>query len=301
VSSRCSFIKKMDKREPLHKRIQELEIELDETKSVSSARSRLLEMYIQELDGVHDVLRDKLKDLRERERRIEEFQQELIRANKLSDLGELAGSVAHEMKNPLIALQGFAKRIEKVKDRGKVVEYARLIDREAERLTTVVTKLLEFSRMEEPRRQQVDINGVVEDTVLFMEYHLTRFRHVTLEVEKLKDIPPVYVEKIHLQQVLVNLMINAAQAMPQGGMIKVRTERGDGHAVVLVSDQGEGIKQENLQKIFEPFFTTKEAGKGTGLGLSLSKRLIEANDGTIEVESQEGKGTTFRLRIPLAQ
>ncbi|MBA4416791.1 MAG: hypothetical protein C0392_02600 [Syntrophus sp. (in: bacteria)] len=284
--------------EVLQKSRRELEIELEETKSLSQARSTLLEANIHELNDIYHVLDERIKDLRKRDARIKGFEDELIRANKLSTLGELASSIAHEIKNPLIAIEGFAKRIEQAKDRSKIEQYAKVIKGEAERLSKVLTKLLDFSRMDEPKKEHIDPNGIVDDTVLFMEHHLTRFKNVTLTVEKEDNLPYIEVDKIHVQQALVNIIINAAQAMPHGGGIHISTSLRDRYVVLSISDEGIGIKAEDIPRIFESFFTTKAKGEGTGLGLSLSKRLIEANGGKIEVESSPGSGSTFRLFLP---
>jgi signal transduction histidine kinase len=284
--------------ERLEKRVRELEIEIEEIRSLSQARSRLLEANIAELNDVYRVLSEKLKEIRSKDERIKVFVDELMRANKLSSLGELAGSIAHEIKNPLISIQGFAKRIEKSEDKQKAQNYARLIDEESGRLSKVLVKLLEFSRMDEPKKELLDINEIVDDTVLFMEHHLTRFKNVDILVEKEAGLPRVEIDKIHVQQSLVNIVMNAAQAMPYGGKIGVKTGKEEGSVYISVADNGGGIQAENLDRIFEPFFTTKEKGQGTGLGLSLCKRLIEANDGRIEVESKVGEGSTFKIVLP---
>jgi signal transduction histidine kinase len=291
----------MDEKGLLEKRQKELEIELEETRSLSRTRDTLLMANIKELNDVYDVLREKLKELKRRDERIKSFEEELIRANKLSALGELAGSIAHEIKNPLIAIQGFAKRIEKTKEPDKIEEYAGVIDKEAGRLSNVLMKLLEFSRMDEPNKEYVDVNEIVDDTVLFMEHHLTRFKNVELVVERKKDLPHIQVDKIHIQQALVNIVMNAAQAMPEGGVIEIKTQNANGRISISVKDEGAGIKDEDMGKIFEPFFTTKKKGEGTGLGLSLSKRLVEANGGEIDVESKMGEGSTFRILLDSAK
>jgi signal transduction histidine kinase len=289
------------KKESSEKRLRELEITLEEERSLSKARNTLLEANIKELDDIYIVLNEKLKSLRGKDEKIKGFEAELVRANKLSSLGELAGSIAHEIKNPLIAVQGFAKRIEKAEDPGKIKNYARLIDEEAGRLANVLVKLLNFSRMDEPKKERVDLGEIVDDTVLFMEHHLTRFKNVSVSVEKEKR--PVYVEidRIHIQQVLVNLINNAAQAMPRGGAIRITSGINDSYGYISITDEGEGISADVLDNIFEPFFTTKAKGEGTGLGLSLSKRLIEANSGQIEVSTKIGQGSVFTLLLPLAK
>lgn len=280
-------------------RVRDLEIALEEEKSLSRARSILLESNIKELNDVYVVLNDKLKALRNREERIKGFEAQLVQANKLSSLGELAGSIAHEIKNPLISIQGFAKRIAKVEDTARVRQYAELIDQEAGRLARVLLKLLDFSRMDQPSTEDCDLNDIVDDTVLFMEHHLTRFKNVNVEISRSSDPVVVRVDRIHIQQALVNLINNAAQAMPEGGTIRISSGPREDFGFITVTDEGGGIDKEIMDRIFEPFFTTKPRGEGTGLGLSLSKKLLEANGGSISVESEPGKGSTFRLLLPL--
>jgi two-component system, NtrC family, sensor histidine kinase HydH len=290
-----------DELEQLKRKLMGLEIEIEESKSLSQTRSMLLEANIAELNDVYKALNEKLKEIRGRDERIKAFEDEFRRANKLSTLGELAGSIAHEIKNPLISIQGFAKRIEKAEDGNKIKEYAGLIDKESGRLSNVLEKLLEFSRMDEPRVELTDINGIVDDTVLFLEHHLTRFKKIALFVEKDETLPQVEIDRIHVQQSLVNIVMNAAQAMPDGGDVRIKTGWNSGYVYIAITDQGTGISPEHMDRIFEPFFTTKKKGEGTGLGLSLSKRLVEANNGRIEVESAEGQGSTFTILLPIRQ
>lgn len=289
----------MNETEALKRRITELEIELEDAKNLGAARERLLVRNIEELNEVYLSLRDKVSEIRERDQRIREFDAILTRANRLSSLGELAASIAHEIKNPLISIQGFARRIGAVDDAEKIEKYASYIEKEAERLSTVLARLLDFSRMSEPKKDALDVNEVVDDTVLFLEHHLTRFKNIQLSVEKAEGLPSVYADKIHVQQALFNLVMNAAQAMSDGGPLLIRTGRtNDDQVAIEVVDKGPGIKEDVINKIFEPFFTTKPKGEGTGLGLPLCKRLIEANRGTIEVESTPGEGSTFRILLP---
>lgn len=285
--------------ESSRKRVRELEIALEDERNLSRARNTLLESNIKELNDVYITLNDKLKAIRSRDERIKGFEAQLVMANKLSSLGELAGSIAHEIKNPLISIQGFAKRIEKIQDHEKIGRYAQLIDKEAGRLANVLVKLLDFSRMDEPRMEESDLNDIVDDTVLFMEHHLTRFKNVSVDISRNTAAVIVRADRIHIQQVLVNLINNAAQAMPGGGTIRIATGIRDDSGFIEVIDEGTGIGEDIMGKIFEPFFTTKPRGEGTGLGLSLSKRLMDANGGSIEVETQTGKGTTFRVLLPL--
>ncbi|HAX17843.1 MAG TPA: hypothetical protein DCY00_04525 [Actinobacteria bacterium] len=285
--------------EKLKKRLMELEIEIEEVKNLSRTRNILLETNIKELNDAYRALNEKLREIRDRDKKINAFEDEFRKANKLSTMGELAGSIAHEIKNPLISIQGFAKRITKAGDKEKIKEYAGLIDHEAGRLSNVLAKLLEFSRMDEPRKEMIVINTIVDDTVMFLEHHLTRFKNISLYVQKDSDIPMIQTDKINIQQSLVNIVMNATQAMPDGGDIRIITGKDGGHVFIAVTDKGSGINQEYIDKIFEPFFTTKKRGEGTGLGLSLSKRLVEASGGKIDVESKEGKGSTFKISLPV--
>ena len=290
----------MRKGSSAEKRVKQCEIELEEAKGLASAREKLLLANIKELNEVYESLRQKVWELRERDARIRAFDEMLTRASRLSSLGELAASIAHEIKNPLISIEGFAKRIEKSSDLQKIREYASVVEKESERLSSVLVRLLDFSRMTGPNKEYLDVNAIVDDTALFTEHHLTTFRKVSLTVTKEEKLPEVYADRIHVQQALLNLVMNAAQAMPQGGPVLIRTgHRGAEYAWISVSDEGIGIAEEDLDRIFEPFFTTKPKGEGTGLGLSLTKKLIEANRGKIEVESVKGRGSTFRLLLPV--
>ena len=289
----------MDELEQYKHRIKELESDLEDAKSLSAARERLLIANISELNDVFGALREKIKEIKERDERIRSFDEILTRANRLSSLGELAASIAHEIKNPLISIQGFAGLIYRGKAKANTEKFARLIEKEAERLSNVLARLLDFSRMSEPKKEYLDVNTIVEDTVLFLEHHLTRFRKIELTVEKGRDLPSVLVDKVHVQQALINVVMNAAQSMPEGGPLIIRTGQDHGEEVwISVTDRGMGIQEEHMAKIFEPFFTTKEKGEGTGLGLSLSKRLMEANQGRIDVITRLGEGSTFRLLLP---
>lgn len=283
------------KREDLLSQIKELKIQLEEVKSLSEAKERLLLEALKELEGLYSILREKIKEIREKDRRLKGIDESLTRLDRLTSLGELALSIAHEIKNPLIVIEGFAKRIQKEERKERVIEYANIIDKEAERLSALLRKMLEFSKPLEPKRESVSLMEVIEDTRLFLEHHLSRFKNVEVFLEGSDYI--VHVDRIHIQQILVNLIMNAAQAMEHGGKILIRLEREGDYVIISIKDEGPGIPEELKEKIFEPFFTTKEGG--TGLGLSICRRLIEANSGKIEVESEPGRGSTFKVFLPI--
>ena len=286
----------------IKKRAKECEVQLGEARSLATVREKLLLANLKELNEVYESLRQKMDEIREQDIRIRSFDEVLTHASRLSSLGELAASIAHEIKNPLISIEGFAKRIERSRDLSKIGEYAAFIEKESDRLAKVLERLLDFSRMSAPDREYVDLNGIVDDTVLFTEHHLTRFKKVALSVEKGEHLPKAYADRIHLQQALLNLIMNAAQALPKGGPVIVRTgTEGSDHVWISVTDEGVGVEEEDIERIFEPFYTTKARGEGTGLGLSLTKKLIEANQGRIEVTSTKGQGSTFRLVLPVGE
>jgi signal transduction histidine kinase len=292
----------MEDWDELRHRANVCEIELEDAKGLATAREKLLLANLKELNEVYDVLREKIREIGERDARIRSFDEVITRENRLSSLGELAASIAHEIKNPLISIEGFAKRIGTADDPAKIREYASLIKRESERLSAVLVRLLDFSRMAEPKREHIDVNGIVEDTILFTEHHLTKFRNISLTIDKAGNLPKILADKVHVQQALVNIIMNAAQAMPEGGPLTIRTGRTNGdYAWISVTDKGVGIEAGDLEKVFQSFFTTKAKGEGTGLGLSLTKKLVEANGGKIEVESVKGEGSTFRLLFPIVR
>ena len=279
----------------------QLELALSEERELSEVRKKLLEKNLKEMEELYESLIQKMKELKAKDQKIRKITEELEKANKLSLLGEISQAIAHQIKNPLISIQGFAQRILNLEGGEKIKTYARIIMDEAQNLAEVLKKLLEFSRTNEPKKHLENLNGIILDTLAFFEHHLTRFKGIELRLDLTEDIPPVEVDKIHIQQVLANLLINAAQAMPNGGPITVKTGKENNRVFFAVKDEGQGIPEKIKDRIFEPFFTTKEKGDGTGLGLSICKRLVEANGGTITFFSEEGKGTTFFVHFPIGQ
>ena len=232
------------------------------------------------------------------ERRITE---QLRQSEKLAALGELVAGVAHELNNPLAGISAFAQLLleeEALDDDQR--ESARLIKREADRAVGVIRDLLLFSRKAGPSTQPINLNALVQLTLRLRAYSL---RSSGVEVETHLDsmLPELTGDDQKLQQVILNLIVNAEHAMRGVSMkrLVIRTSR-DGDAVVVeVSDTGVGMAEETLKRVFEPFFTTKPAGEGTGLGLSVSYGIVEAHGGTIAVESIPGRGTTFRIVLPV--
>ena len=232
------------------------------------------------------------------ERRIAE---QLRQSEKLAALGELVAGVAHELNNPLAGISAFAQLLLEEELNADQHESARLIKREADRAVGVIRDLLLFSRKAGPSTMPLDINGLVQLTLRLRAYSL-RSSGVQVETHLDSNLPEISGDDQKLQQVILNLIVNAEYAMRRSATkrLVIRTAH-EGDAVVTeVSDTGAGMSAETLQRVFEPFFTTKPAGEGTGLGLSVSYGIVEAHGGTITVESAPARGTTFRIMLPIS-
>lgn len=226
--------------------------------------------------------------------------QQIGRSEHLASVGRLAAGVAHEINNPLTGVLGFA---ELLRESPHLDEQDRqdleVIIRETKRARQIVRGLLDYARETPSVPTRLDLNEVIRETMRLLGKR-EAFEHIVL-VEDLADhLPPINADKNQLQQVLLNLSLNACEAMPNGGTLLVSTQAADGKVIVKITDTGCGIKREHLDRIFEPFFTTKPVGKGTGLGLSVSYGIVEQHGGTLHVESEEGKGSTFTITLPAA-
>jgi PAS domain S-box-containing protein len=228
-----------------------------------------------------------------------QLEEQLMQAEKLSSLGLLAAGVAHEINTPLTGISSYAQIL--LKENGEDAERRReileKIEKQTFRASEIVGGLLSFSKLGGNEFTAVDINQVIHDSLSLLDHQFDRSR-VKVTSDLGEDIPPVYGNTGKLQQVFVNLFLNARDAMPSGGELGIQTAMGDSTVVVDISDTGGGISQENLKRIFDPFFTTKGIGKGTGLGLAVSYGIIQEHGGGIFVESDAGKGTRFTLKLP---
>jgi len=246
----------------------------------------------------------------ERTRALEHSQQQLLQAAKLASIGELAGGVAHEINNPasiiLMRIASLEEELGSLELPNETTEDVAVIGRQVEKISRIVSGLLTFSRRSTAELRPLDVNDVVHRTVHLME-DLVRSRGVELKLDLAGALPHTRGDNSQIEQVLLNLVNNALDAMPQGGRITfiTRVTGGDDSrspAVTLsVLDTGSGIAPEHLDRVFDPFFTTKEPGEGTGLGLSVSYGIVEQHGGVIEVSSQPGIGTRFDLRLPVVE
>lgn len=229
-------------------------------------------------------------------------QAQLIQSEKLSAVGQFVAGVAHELNNPLTSVIGFSELLEATNTDPKQREHLKHIVRNAIRCHKIVHSLLGFSRQHEPERKLVKLDEVAEAVLEIVAYDM-RVNNVALVREYAADLPPLLGDSHQLQQVVLNIVSNARQALEtfrRDGQITLRTGSTDDKVWIRIIDNGPGISAENLKKIFDPFFTTKPQGKGTGLGLSLSYGIVQEHRGSIRAESQPGVGTEFILEFPIA-
>jgi PAS domain S-box-containing protein len=234
-----------------------------------------------------------------------DLEAQLSQADKLSSIGLLAAGVAHEVNTPLAVISSYSQMLSK-QLQGDPQKSALLekITRQSFRASEIVNNLLNFSRTSTTEFTAVDVNKIISDTLALLEHQFKTSR-VTVQDELCEHLPHINGNPGRLQQVFLNLFMNARDAMPAGGTLKIATANGDGVSVV-VSDTGSGIAQEHINRIYDPFFTTKTApregqNRGTGLGLSVTYGIIQEHSGKIRVESHPGEGTTFYLDFPLTR
>ncbi len=226
------------------------------------------------------------------------LERQIAQSEKLASIGQLAAGVAHEINNPLANISMYTQILLQ-KARGENKNLLEVIKSQSDVVAKIVRHLLEFSRQDQLNFQTLDINSVISSAMEMVEHQLSLYN---IKVNKnLGEVQAIYADDLQLQQVFINVIGNAIQAMPDGGELSVSSFENDGYVIVKVKDTGPGITKKDLEKIFDPFFTTKEVGEGTGLGLSVSHSIIERHNGRIYAESEVGKGTIFYLELPVNQ
>jgi signal transduction histidine kinase len=265
-----------------------------------------VEEYTSNLEKTNRELESALKNLKE-------TQVQLIQVEKMAAVGQLAAGVAHELNNPLGGILGYSQfALEKIdqkqlseftpEDTATFLQYLRDIEQQTKRCRSIIQSLLKFSRASRKEEfEPTDVTSVLEETLKFTKHQVEKNK-VRLVGELAESLPQINGHSGQLQQVFTNLILNAAQAMPDGGSLTVASRIGEDAKTVQISftDTGVGISEKNLDKIFEPFFTSKKVGEGTGLGLSVSYGLIKNHGGEIKVSSRMGQGTTFTVILPVA-
>lgn len=272
-----------------------------EVKSLAVALNKMaeeVENEKKELEEWADTMEEKVQ---ERTAELKKIHGQLFRSEKLASIGKLAAGVAHEINNPLTGiLTNASLLLEDLKEGDSKRDDVQVIVNETIRCREIVKRLLDFARQTKPQKSLTNINSLIDNIVLLVR-NQTSFRNVNIERYFADEIPEIMVDKDQIQQVFINLILNASDAMPNGGDIKILSriiENGE-YIEVRFADNGSGISEENKHKIFDPFFTTKE--NGTGLGLSITYGIVEQHGGTINLESELGKGTTFIVLLPIKQ
>jgi signal transduction histidine kinase len=234
-------------------------------------------------------------DLEEQLSRLRRTQAQLVQSAKLAAIGELAAGVAHELNNPLAIILGFAELLLGSIE-GPFQRELEIIVGESQRARDIVRNLLDFSRQTKTERRPADVNWILSQTLIVLRYQLER-RGITVEEEYSPDVPILFLDAGQIRQVLVNLVSNAVQAMPEGGTLRVHTASIGDEACISVSDTGIGIPPELQERVFDPFFSTDP--ESTGLGLSVSFGIVQEHEGRITVESKPGEGSTFKVWLPV--
>jgi two-component system NtrC family sensor kinase len=259
--------------------------------------------FLKEEKGLIDTVAKQVAMIIERRQAAEErvrLQDQLRHADRLATIGQLAAGVAHELNEPLGNILGFAQLAEKTaglpdRARGdiKKIVNACLHARQ------VIQKLMTFARQEPPQKTQVNINGLVREGLFFLERRCAR---QGIEVNRCLEsgLPEITADFSQLHQVLVNLVVNAVQAMPNGGTLTLSTARRDDHVSLVVEDTGTGMSDDVMKKLFMPFFTTKEVGQGVGLGLAVVHGIVTGHRGSIEVDSEVDRGSRFEVNLPIS-
>ena len=254
-----------------------------------------------------------LKDVTAQKR----LEQQLIRSDKLASLGTLVAGIAHEINNPLGIIAGYSEALlDRARDKSLVgirefedfPEYLKTIHNEIFRCKMILKSLLEFARPSGGTFREIDINELIKEVLLLLQHRTARLKH-TIKLNLNRDVPKIYADAGSLRQLLMNLLLNAIYFTPEGGNIFIKTELDDTSQErgvtgcrswirLSVSDTGTGIPSDLIDKIFDPFFTTKPIGEGTGLGLTICHKIVEEHGGTIDVESEPEKGSTFIIMLP---
>ena len=290
-----------------HIEITERSQELDELVDSFNRMRERLKLAVNELNEMQQTLESKVD---ERTQQLQTAQRKLVQSDRLASLGQLAASVAHEINNPVSGVLNLSMLLERLMASGNYPpgreaefrKYLSLISTETARVGRIVSDLLSFSRRSKPQRAPADLNKLIRTTVNLAQHKLKLLSsEIVLDLQE--TLPQVECDSSQMQQVVLNLVLNGAQAMQPkgGGTLTLRTRLVDQNTNVelSVTDTGEGIAPENISKIFDPFFTTKADGKGVGLGLAVLYGIVKAHDGEVEVTSQRNIGTTFTVTVPL--
>jgi len=251
---------------------------------------------------LHDGLAKHAQEVAETSRKMEESQRQLFHSHRLATVGRLAAGAAHEINNPLtiisLNIQILDRLLAKKKDIKELRDRLKVISEQETRISKIIQDLMGFARPSQPKFCPSSVTQIV-DKVLSVIKDRVSMTNIKIVNHIPTDLPLIMVDPMQIEQIFMNLLINASHAMPEGGKVTLTAKAADGYVDVSVADTGMGIAKKNLAKIFDPFFTTKKEGEGTGLGLAICHSIVEHNGGALRVESEEGKGTTFTVKLPV--
>ncbi|HEY44192.1 MAG TPA: HAMP domain-containing protein [Anaerolineae bacterium] len=255
-----------------------------------------------ELGDLAEAFNAMASALKERDKQLREFtQSRIMESERLALIGQIAANVAHELNNPLQGIVTYSHLLlEKMPDENSATSSLQKIVTQANRCRDIIRGLLDFSRQRKPDKTICDINSVIEECVALVE-NQALFHNIKITKQFEENLPKVVVDPSQMQQVFMNMIINAAEAIEESGQLNLETRYNPDQELfeIAITDTGHGIPEEDMEKLFDPFFTTKEVGHGTGLGLAISYGIIKEHKGTILVETAVGKGTTFLIRLPV--
>ena len=255
--------------------------------------------FLAKKDRQHRFILEKTsKELSEAYQKLQNTFEQLKKADRLAALGRLSAGVAHEIRNPLGSIKGSIEILEsEINPENEKYEFVKIIKEEIVRLNSIVESFLKFARPPKPKLQLASINDLVETTLILFKKQAQEDK-IEIRKELAEDLPAIHLDSDQIRQVLLNIVLNSSDSMPDGGVLIIRTAMGnhDRHISVDISDSGVGISDEELDHIFDPFFTTK--AHGTGLGLSISYQLIQNHGGTITAHKNKDKGLTFHIEFP---
>ena len=281
-------------------RMHEYAAELQIANEQLQASEEELRVSNEELQATEEELRATNEELQASNEELREAQEQLIRSEKLAAIGQLAGGVGHELRNPLGAIKnavyyvkGKVAKSELAQQEPRVMEFLGIVDEEIESSNKIISDLLGFARVGKPSVSPSRIHKVIEGTL----ERMTIPDNIELIKELDAGLPEINIDPDQIKQVLVNIITNAVQVMPDGGTLTIVTREKEKSLEVDIADTGYGMPEEVISKIFDPLYTTK--AKGIGLGLAVCKAIVERHEGNIEVQSEAGKGTTFTIELPL--
>jgi len=230
--------------------------------------------------------------------RAEELRSQALEHEKMAAIGRLAAGVAHEVGNPLASISSLVQLLMRRAEGGELVEGLQVVLSHVQRISEIVQQLCSFARPAPAAAEPVDLASLADEALRLLSYD-RRLERIRVVLERSGSLPPVSVAPKEVVQVFINLILNAVDAMPEGGTLAIRSGRRQGSVFVEVRDTGTGMTPELMARIFEPFFTTKPAGKGTGLGLAVSYSAVTRYGGTLSVASEPGQGSTFTVSFPI--